>query len=623
LFFSGEEELEADKMIMEEVELNYRNLRKIQEMEKNSPVLIELNSDFYSELQNYIEKLEVRFESETSSHKQALLKEKIGATKKIGCNIRNRRVKKILILAGSQIPPDDLDLKNLITCEKYLLDSIYKNIIINNKIISNFYDEDAIEIKNSFVDWEAYKKKSEDNDPLELNHRFRMWTVYNGKIEQIQNLTTLDIYICYSEYYGALKSFNEAFAENHRLEKVIEDKNILIEEKIKIITKLNNKIIELEKIKNLDPSKNIDKKICSSCKLEKPYTEFYRKKGTKDNLQPMCIPCRTQYLKNYRNLDKSLIKKVCRRCTLAKPKTEFSKNQRWCKECFKNYRIELIKRKKNIDKSTTKNNYIIESQQSHKIQKGNSINSETIKTRICDCCKLEKPVIDFYKFKKNKFSWAYKRCIDCNRKYQRAYSKSRKDQIKAQQKAYHESHKDQRRAQQKAYCESHKDQLKAQKKAYYESHKDQLKAQKKAYYESHKDQVKAYQKAYQKAYRESHKDQLKAYRESHKDQLKAQKKAYRESHKDQLKAQKKAYRESHKDQLKAQQKANLILEPKNKYIIEPQQSQSEIKISDATKPDSIPLTDSSSVFEDKIDDKFKFKKNWPFFRIKSKKDGGK
>jgi len=40
-------------------------------------------------------------------------------------------------------------------------------------------------------------------------------------------------------------------------------------------------------------------KTCSSCKVEKPFDEFWKKKDAKDGLQTICMDCKTAYNKIY------------------------------------------------------------------------------------------------------------------------------------------------------------------------------------------------------------------------------------------------------------------------------------------------------------------------------------
>jgi len=124
---------------MEEDEINYITLRKIQQMEKNSPVLTELKSDFYNDLSEYLENLNNRLKNESSSQKQILLKDEIQNTKKIAINIYEQREKKILLAAVSKVRGGNPDLKNMINMEKNLFDSIIdlmqnsRNRVLENK----------------------------------------------------------------------------------------------------------------------------------------------------------------------------------------------------------------------------------------------------------------------------------------------------------------------------------------------------------------------------------------------------------------------------------------------------------------------------------------------------------
>ena len=109
---------------MDEDEISYKNLRKIQQMEKNSPVLTGLKSGFYNELFEYLEKLDKRLEKESSSQKQILLKDEIQNTRKIVANVYEQREKKILLAAVSKARSGNPDLKNMLDIEKNLFDAV-------------------------------------------------------------------------------------------------------------------------------------------------------------------------------------------------------------------------------------------------------------------------------------------------------------------------------------------------------------------------------------------------------------------------------------------------------------------------------------------------------------------
>jgi len=109
---------------MDEDELSYKILRKIQQMEKNSPGLTDLMPSFYKELSEYLEKLDNRLKKESSSQKKMILRDEIQSTKKIAINIYEQREKKILLAAVSKGRGGNPDFKNLESVEKDLFDSV-------------------------------------------------------------------------------------------------------------------------------------------------------------------------------------------------------------------------------------------------------------------------------------------------------------------------------------------------------------------------------------------------------------------------------------------------------------------------------------------------------------------
>ena len=125
---------------MVEDEINYRILRKIQEMEKNSPVLIEIENSFYVELKKYLENLDNRLKDESSSQKQTLLREEISNIQKITKNIYEQREKKILLAAVSKARGGNPDLKNMVEIEKNLFNSVL-NLMENSR--KQFFEKDV------------------------------------------------------------------------------------------------------------------------------------------------------------------------------------------------------------------------------------------------------------------------------------------------------------------------------------------------------------------------------------------------------------------------------------------------------------------------------------------------
>lgn len=105
-------------------EINYRFLRKIQQMEKNSPVLTNLDDDFYSNLKKYILDLKKRLDSEATDHKKKLLEDEILNTRNIATNIYEQREKKIILTAISKARGGNPDIKNMAEVEKTFFNSI-------------------------------------------------------------------------------------------------------------------------------------------------------------------------------------------------------------------------------------------------------------------------------------------------------------------------------------------------------------------------------------------------------------------------------------------------------------------------------------------------------------------
>jgi len=147
-------------------EINYKTLRKIQEIEKNSPVLSELKPDFYKDFIGYLKILNKRLDLEKSSQKQILIRDEIENIKKIVINIYENREKKILLAAISKARGGNPDLKNIIQEEKILFDSVYDLLL---KLRKN-----ALEI-------EKLPEEKENND-----NKLDEISVNKNKTEEIQ-----------------------------------------------------------------------------------------------------------------------------------------------------------------------------------------------------------------------------------------------------------------------------------------------------------------------------------------------------------------------------------------------------------------------------------------------------
>ena len=123
-------------------EINYRLLRKIQQMEKKSPKLTEINNDFYILLSNYLKNLQERLQKEKNFQRRRLLEEEVENINRIAVNIYEQREKKILLAAISKLRGGNPQTQNFVDFEKEIYDSVLK--IMQNmrkKVFSQTTDE--------------------------------------------------------------------------------------------------------------------------------------------------------------------------------------------------------------------------------------------------------------------------------------------------------------------------------------------------------------------------------------------------------------------------------------------------------------------------------------------------
>jgi len=150
----------------EKDEINYRNLRKNQQMEKNSPVLTDLKNGFYNDVSEYLTKLDKRLEKESSSQKQMLIKDEIQNIKKISLNIYEQREKKILLAAVSKARGGNPDIKNMLNVEKNIYDSVLGLLLesreknFKKKSTNKQNNENSIKTDNKKKDTDEEKKEN-------------------------------------------------------------------------------------------------------------------------------------------------------------------------------------------------------------------------------------------------------------------------------------------------------------------------------------------------------------------------------------------------------------------------------------------------------------------------------
>ena len=120
---------------MDEEDINYKVLRKIQQQEKNLPLLTKIDRNFYTKFSEYLTNLQIIAEKEEDSQKIKLFNDEIQNTKKISINIYELREKKIVQAALSKVRGGKPDLKNLLDIEKKLFESLVDQITISRRDI--------------------------------------------------------------------------------------------------------------------------------------------------------------------------------------------------------------------------------------------------------------------------------------------------------------------------------------------------------------------------------------------------------------------------------------------------------------------------------------------------------
>ena len=145
---------------MDQEEINYKTLRKIQQQEKNSPLLTKIDQKFYQKFSEYLKNLQRIAEKEDDANKLKLFDDEIQNTKKIAFNIYELREKKIIQTALSKVRGGKPDLKNLLDIEKKLFDSLVKKIIVSREEILEQKLEKKTDVKSAP---ETGKKEKKSN----------------------------------------------------------------------------------------------------------------------------------------------------------------------------------------------------------------------------------------------------------------------------------------------------------------------------------------------------------------------------------------------------------------------------------------------------------------------------
>ena len=146
--------------------IDYKTLRRIQEMEKISPSLTKIEKNFYSSISEYLENLNDRLEKESSNQKKMLLKDEIKNTNKIITSIYEKREKKIVLATISKARGGNPNLRNLVDLEKDMFESILKSMIQSRKqILDNELK------KNTRIEKNVESKKEDEKKEIQENFK--------------------------------------------------------------------------------------------------------------------------------------------------------------------------------------------------------------------------------------------------------------------------------------------------------------------------------------------------------------------------------------------------------------------------------------------------------------------
>jgi DNA replication initiation complex subunit (GINS family) len=116
-------------------ELSYKILRHIQQTEQQSPTLTHIQTDFYTQLNTYLNELKKIVTQEKDPKKQALYEDEQKNTAKIGQRIYELREKKIVQAALSKVRGAQPNLDNLLDDEKILYTQLVDTITKNRNLI--------------------------------------------------------------------------------------------------------------------------------------------------------------------------------------------------------------------------------------------------------------------------------------------------------------------------------------------------------------------------------------------------------------------------------------------------------------------------------------------------------
>jgi 5-methylcytosine-specific restriction endonuclease McrA len=124
------------------------------------------------------------------------------------------------------------------------------------------------------------------------------------------------------------------------------------------------------------------------------------------------------------------------------------------------------------------------------IYNGDAAMTDSISTKICSKCKVEKPVSEFHKIKRGEET-VRNICKYCSRIYNKDYCKTNFKKVSAKKKAYRKANIEKEKARDKAYKEKNAEKI----KAYRKDNAERINARNKIYYRENIEKINAYRKA--------------------------------------------------------------------------------------------------------------------------------
>ena len=157
--------------------LTYEELRKIEQLERSTPDLVKLDSDFYRHLRDHIEKLEEKLQLEqktnSGSRKSMLLINEIKNTKRLTEGIYERREKKIVQGALATARGGTPHLKYLTQLEKQFYENLLDTLREGRRIII----EEKNKNKNDKMDDTCIIVRILKDIPQFVGHNMKKYTL--------------------------------------------------------------------------------------------------------------------------------------------------------------------------------------------------------------------------------------------------------------------------------------------------------------------------------------------------------------------------------------------------------------------------------------------------------------